>query len=228
MCDRFAFSQHRTSYEESQVQICKGVLNRPPWAPPWTLRSRRRPRRRRGGRRATARSSWTRRRGRSWPPAATPAGCTRSSARHVLRHLLRDTVRMYWNMRVQRTSRWRKKAATAPLLTSGSILDGRQGIAQDSANAGERCVHPMLTPCAPNLVKDHTPSSCRHAVMMVVDAMGERDRRLWPDWYQEVDQQYLQNGSGEAALSCTQCSLCIVPQATAESARCTASSNAAR
>lgn len=123
---------------------------------------------------------------------------------------------MYWNMRVQRTSRWRKKAATAPLLTSGSILDGRQGIAQDSANAGERCVHPMLTPCAPNLVKDHTPSSCRHAVMMVVDAMGERDRRLWPDWYQEVDQQNLQNGSGEAALSCTQCSLCIAPQATAE------------
>lgn len=59
--------------------------------------------------------------------------------------------------------------------------------------------------------------------MMVVDAMGERDRRLWPDWYQEVDQQYLQNGSGEAALSAVCASRRRLQ--THESARCTASSN---
>jgi hypothetical protein len=39
----------------------------------------------------------------------------------------------------------------------------------------------------------HAP---RHAVMVAIDAMGRRDLRLWPDWYQGVHHRH-RNSDGE-------------------------------
>ena len=43
---------------------------------------------------------------------------------------------------------------------------------------------------------------CRHAVIVAVDAMGQRDLRMWPDWYQDADRQ-LQEGAGESCFPCS-------------------------